>query len=114
VFAKMPPTRTGTVTRRVRGSSSVSANGFTGLTGTKSIPLAYFVLQADGEGPVIGYLDGRPIPATVVDRDGLRYSYAGLAPRWRDGRLNVDSLGPNAWIVAPGFIYLLQGSASVP
>ena len=83
---------------------SLSSRGqrFSRLTGTKSIPLAYYVLDVESEGPAIGYLNGQPIPATVVDRDGHRYVYAGLAPRCRDGRLDVVALKPNEWIVRPG------------
>ena len=93
---------------------SLGSNRLLRLTGSRSIPLAYFVLGVDTEGPAIGYLNGRPIPATVVDRSGLHYSYAGLAPRHRDGRLNVSALNPTEWIVAPGLIYSLDGSRKIP
>jgi hypothetical protein len=83
------------------------------LTGSRRIPLAYYVLDVDTEGPPIGYLDGRPIPASVVDRAGLHYSYTGLAPRHRDGRLNVDALRPDEWIVAPALLYALDGSGEI-
>jgi hypothetical protein len=95
---------------------SLSSRGqrFSRLTGTKSIPLAYYVLDVESEGPTIGYLNGHSIPPTVVDRDGHRYAYAGLAPRCRDGRLDVGALKPNEWIVRPGFVYHLERSTVIP
>ena len=95
---------------RVGRSRSSRREGFARLTGTRAVPLAYYVLDVEKEGPVIGYLNGQPIAATVVDRDGHSYAYAGLAPRYRDGRLDVEALKPNEWIVRPGLDYLLEGS----
>ena len=100
--------------RGIGPSLSSRGQGFSRLTGSRSIPLAYYVLDVESEGPAIGYLNGQPIPATVVDRDGHRYAYAGLAPRCRDGRLDVEALKPNEWIVRPGFVYLLEGSTAIP
>jgi hypothetical protein len=88
--------------------------GFARLTGTRTLPLGYYVLDVEREGPVIGYLNGQPIAATVVDRDGHAYVYAGIAPRLRDGRLNVEALKPNEWIVRPGLVYHLEGSNAFP
>jgi hypothetical protein len=93
---------------------SFGTQRFSRLTGTRSIPLAYYVLDVESEGPAIGYLNGQPIAATVVDRDGHDYVYAGLAPRCRDGRLDVGALKPNEWIVRPGFVYQLARSTAIP
>jgi hypothetical protein len=95
-------------------SLSFGTQRFSRLTGTRSIPLAYYVLDVESEGPAIGYLNGQPIAATVVDRDGHHYVYAGLAPRCRDGRLDVVALKPNEWIVRPGFVYELARSTAIP
>jgi hypothetical protein len=73
-----------------------------------NIPIEYFTLEIDSEGPPIGYLGGRPIPGTVVDADGQRYRYAGLAPRGRDGQIDLRSLRESEWIVRPGLIYFLE------
>ena len=108
----MPPSRI--QSQRVGGSLSSPGQGFLRLTGTRNVPLAYYVLDVETEGPTIGYLNGQPIAAAVVDRDGHRYVYAGLATRCRDGRLDVAALNPNEWIVRPGFVYLLEGSNVVP
>jgi hypothetical protein len=90
------------------------AHRFSRLTGTRSTPLEYYILDVESEGPAIGYLNGLPIPATVVDRAGHHYTYAGLAPRFQDGRLDVGALKPNEWIVRPGFVYFLEGSTVIP
>ena len=95
-------------------SLSSRAQRFSRLTGTRSIPLAYYILDVESEGPAIGYLNGQPIAATVVDRSGRHYAYAGLAPRCRDGRLDVEALKPNEWIVRPGLVYFFEGSTVFP
>jgi hypothetical protein len=78
------------------------------------VPLSHYLLDVESAGPAIGHLDGQPIPGTVVDREGRHYAYAGLAPRRRDGRLDVGALKPNEWIVRPGYVYLLEGSVRLP
>jgi hypothetical protein len=97
----------------VDGSRSSWRHGFVRLTGSRTVPIAHFVLDVAVLGPAIGFLNGRPIAATVVDRSGCSYVYAGLAPRHRDGRLDVEALGPNEWIVVPGLVYRLEGSTAV-
>ncbi len=75
----------------------------------RRIPTEYFVLaNLQFEGAVIGYLADRPIRETVVDGHGMRYRYAGLAPRDADGRLDVDSLLSGEWIVEPGLVYTME------
>ena len=81
--------------------------------GTRTVPTEYFVLSVSrGEngrchegGAAVGYINGHPIIDTVVDDAGRCYRYMGLAPRLRDGRLNVLSLRPGEWIVEPGLVY---------
>lgn len=76
-------------------------------------PTEYFVLaNLQFEGAVIGYLAGRPIRETVVDGHGIRYRYAGLAPRDVDGRLDVDSLSSGEWVVDPGLVYTMEKSCA--
>ena len=72
------------------------------------VPIEYFTLEIRREGPPIGYLGGRPIPGTVVDVAGQRYRYAGLAPRRRDGEIDIAALRPREWIVRPGLVYFLE------
>ena len=99
---------------RLSRSRLSQREGFARLTGTRAVPLAYYVLDVEREGPVIGSLNGQPIAATVVDRDGHAYVFTGLAPRHRDGRLDVEALKPNEWIVRPGLVYQLEGSTVFP
>jgi len=73
---------------------------------SRSLPHEYFVLTpAQKTGPVIGHLDGRPIAAAVIDRDGGRYRFVGVAARDRRGRLDVTALKPGEWIVTPDLVY---------
>ena len=73
-------------------------------------PVEYFILmEPRADGPVVGYLDGRPIPAAVVDCWGRHYSYAGVAPRRRSGQYDVESLRPGEWIMEPGLVYRHDG-----
>lgn len=74
---------------------------------TGHVPIEYFTLDIDSAGQVIGYLGGEPIPGTVVDTQGQRYRYAGLAPRRSDGEIDIAALRPDEWIVNPGLIYFL-------
>jgi len=76
---------------------------------TDGIPIDYVTLDVDRAGPTIGYLGGWPIAGTVVDRAGQQYRYAGLAPRHRDGAIDLSALRPDEWIVRPALIYFLEG-----
>ncbi len=69
-------------------------------------PVEYFMLQDPRpDGPNLGTYAGHPIPAMVVDLFGRRYAYAGVAPRLRDGRYDVDAVGKDEWLVEPGLVY---------
>ena len=69
-------------------------------------PVEYFILmEPRADGPVIGQYAGQPIYAAVVDYFGRRFTYAGIAPRLRNGRYDADALQPGEWIVEPGLIY---------
>ncbi|ACI59000.1 hypothetical protein GGI64_005438 [Rhizobium leguminosarum] len=73
---------------------------------SRNIPHEYFLLNtARAEGPVVGRLHGKAISASVVDRNGRRYLFVGVAARDRWGRLDVLSLRRGEWIVAPDLIY---------
>jgi len=73
---------------------------------SRNIPHEYFLLTAARqEGPVIGHLQGTPISAEVVDENGKRYRFVGLAERDRQGRLDVLSLRRGEWIVVPDLVY---------
>jgi hypothetical protein len=56
-------------------------------------------------GPILGYYKDRPIAAEVVDYYGRHYSYAGIAPRRRDGRYDIDGLAAEERLVEPGLVY---------
>jgi hypothetical protein len=73
---------------------------------SRNLPVEYYILtNVELRGAVIGYVTGRPIRETAVDAGGLRYRFAGIAPRDADGRYDVLSLGDGEWIVEPGLIY---------
>jgi hypothetical protein len=73
---------------------------------SRNIPHEYFLLSAmREEGPVVGYVNGKPISAAVIDSNGSRYRFAGIASRDRQGRLDVLSLRQGEWIVAPDLVY---------
>jgi hypothetical protein len=59
-------------------------------------------------GPLLGYYNDRPIPAAVVDYFGRRYIYAGIAPRHRNGRYDVDALARDERLVEPGLVYCAE------
>ncbi len=73
--------------------------------GMRGPPVEFYTLDVEIEEPIIGHLNGRAIPGTILDRAGRRYDYVGLARRFRGGRLDIRSLGPDEWMVLPGLIY---------
>jgi hypothetical protein len=79
------------------------------FAGIRAIPIEYFTLEIDREGPPVGYLGGRPIPGTVIDTAGQHYRFAGLAPRRRNGEIDIAALRPHEWIVRPGLVYFMEG-----
>ena len=61
-------------------------------------------------GPLLGYYNDRPIPAAVIDYFGRRYIYAGIAPRHRNGRYDIDALATGERLVEPGLVYRAEES----
>jgi hypothetical protein len=57
------------------------------------------------EGGVVGRLGELAIPSQVVDEDGRRYIFEGVAARRPNGRFDVRTLRPGEWIVRPGLVY---------
>lgn len=75
---------------------------------SQNLPYEYFELDVSSSaGPVVAAINGRPAPASVMDRNGRRYSFAGIAARDRNGRLDVAALRRGEWIVAPDLVYEL-------
>lgn len=73
---------------------------------TAARPIAYsFLIDPRPDGPIVGYYAGHAIPEAVVDHFGRRFTYAGIAPRLRNGLYDVDSMRPGEWLVEPGLIY---------
>ena len=73
---------------------------------SRNSPHEYFLLDVTkADGPVVGHLRGKPIAAVVIDRHGGRYRFVGVAARDDRGRLEVMSLKPGEWIVAPDLVY---------
>lgn len=73
------------------------------------LPVEYYMLEKpEPDGKILGYFNGEPIVEAVMDRTGMRYYFAGIAPPCRDGSPDVQSLRFGEWIVKPGLIYLLR------
>ncbi len=73
---------------------------------SRNVPHEYFLLAiAKAEGPVVGHFRGKPISAVVIDRNGGRYRFVGVAARDGRGRLDVMSLKQGEWILAPDLVY---------
>src|SRR5262249_13853057 len=73
---------------------------------TRGQPVEYFILmEPHPDGPIVGRYAGHAIAEAVVDYFGRRFTYAGIAPRLRSGRYDVESLRPGEWIVEPGLVY---------
>jgi hypothetical protein len=69
-------------------------------------PLDYFMLfEPHPDGPVLGTYAGHPIAETVIDGYGIRYIFAGVAPRLRSGGYDSEALLPGEWLVEPGLVY---------
>jgi hypothetical protein len=78
----------------------------------RSVPTEYFVLaNPQPEGAVIGNVGDLLIHETVIDDNGLRYRFAGVASRDPDGRIDVEALRPGEWIVQPGLVYIIEEEA---
>jgi hypothetical protein len=65
----------------------------------------YDLAVTGNDGRVIGSYAGQPIFESVFDLDGYRYVYVGVAPRLRNGRVDVRALRENQWLVEPGLVY---------
>jgi hypothetical protein len=63
------------------------------------------LLEPRPHGPILGTYAGQPISAGIVDADGERYAYAGVAPRLPSGRYDLEALHADEWLVEPGLIY---------
>ena len=72
----------------------------------RRIPPEYFMLlDPRPDGPRVGFYDGQEIPAAVIDAEGRRYLYAGVAPRLLSGHYDLDALRKDEWLVEPGLVY---------
>ena len=81
---------------------------------TTGRPVEYLILvEPRPDGPVIGYYADHAIADAVVDYFGRRFTYAGIAPRLRNGWYDVDALRPGEWIVEPGLIYFAHPREAV-
>lgn len=77
---------------------------------SRHLPFEYFVLNdVRPAGPVIGHIGQRPLRAAVIDTNGQRYQFRGLAGRDAAGRLDVRGLCAGEWIVAPDLVYAESG-----
>jgi hypothetical protein len=67
----------------------------------------YLLDGATDAGPVIGVYRDTPIVETVTDQRGRRFTYDGIAPRRRNGELDLQALRPGEWVLRPGLVYRL-------
>jgi len=66
----------------------------------------FFILaHVRADGSVLGRLGELAIPSQVVDEDGQRYVFEGIAARRPSGRFDMRTLRPGEWIVRPGLVY---------
>jgi hypothetical protein len=49
------------------------------------------------------------MPIAVLSIEIRRFSYSGVAPRWRDGSYDTDGVGAGEFIVEPGLLYRRGG-----
>jgi hypothetical protein len=75
---------------------------------TQSCVDYHLIVEPCPAGSTIGYLAKTPIAEVVTDLFGRRFTYAGAAPRKRNGAYDVDSLRPGEFIVEPGLMYRLD------
>lgn len=68
----------------------------------------HVTIEARDAGPVLGTYRGQPIVETLIDHKGRRFTYDGLAPRRRNGDLDVAALGAGEWVLEPGLVYRLM------
>lgn len=78
--------------------------GYTQLAQTERDEM-YFLDAPRPAGPKIATYAGTPVAEAVMDRSGHHYTYAGIAPKRRDGRPDVAALRPGEFLVGPGIIY---------
>lgn len=77
---------------------------------SRNVPVEYYVLShVEFAGAIVGSLADKPIHEAVIDENGNRYHFAGLASRDANGRYDVFSLKTGEWIVEPGLIYRTHG-----
>lgn len=77
------------------------------------LPRESFVLaEFETRGERLGQFRGQPIHPVVVDGDGNRYIFAGVATRTREGGYRLDQFGRGEWLIEPGLIYRLADATS--
>jgi hypothetical protein len=75
-------------------------------------PREFFMLRdTRSVGTVIGHYDGHDIAEKIIDCDGNRYTYHGLARYRLDGRLDLEALKPGQYVVEPCFVYALDAKS---
>ena len=93
--------------RTIRGPPFAAALPYFCLSGRKILIL----VDPKPAGPLLGYYNGRPIPGPpVIDYFGRRYVHAGIAPRHRNGRYDIDALATGERLVEPGLVYRAEES----
>ncbi len=72
----------------------------------RDLPVEYYILASPRpDGEIIGHLAEHPIADAVVDAEGIRYRYVGIARRDASGGVDIGALRPGEWIVPPGLVY---------
>jgi hypothetical protein len=71
---------------------------------TKKLVDCYLVVQPQPEGSTVGIYAEHPIAESVIDYFGRRFTFVGVAPRYADGRYDLDALHTGEFIVEPGLL----------
>ena len=75
----------------------------------RDYPAEYLVLpHTTDDGPVVGFINQRPIVERIRDKWGRCYVYCGVAPTLATGSLNLSLIRDGEWIVEPGLLYRLE------
>lgn len=76
----------------------------------RDCPEYHLIVDPRPEGPMVGVYAGHPFSESVADYFGRRFTYAGVAPRLRNGQYDVAALRAGEFIVEPGLLYRIASA----
>ena len=65
----------------------------------------HLIVDPRPEGPTVGIYADCPFSESVADYFGRHFTYAGIAPRRRNGQYDLAALRTGEFIVEPGLLY---------